>query len=133
VADAPAAPAAGRELGCWGLGGALPSEAVICCCADMSEPGVCSAVFFILTIIAVRYRTFNDYSLFINHSLVVVRGFGVWGKWDSYTTKHAVTSHLSEQWPYAFLVSPSLEGINSRFMSLGMRGASPCGADGSPF
>ena len=70
---------AGRELGCWGLGGALTSEVVICCCADMSEPGVCSAVFFILTIIAVGYRSFNDYSLFINHSLVAARGFGVWG------------------------------------------------------
>ena len=90
-----------KELGCWGLGGALRREAFIFCCADLGEPCVCYAMFFILTIIAVRYRSFNDYSLFNNHSLVAFRGFGVWGEWDCSTTYYAVTSHLSEQWLHA--------------------------------
>ena len=125
---------AGRELGCWGLGGALPSEAVICWCADMGVPGVCYSVFFLLTIIAVRYRFFSDYSLFINHSLVAVRGFGVWGFGVSGidappSMRSPVTSVSSGRMPSSVSISGR---VGSRCVSLGMRGASPCGADGHP-
>ena len=84
-------------------------------------------MFFIFTIITVRYRSFNDYSLFINHYLVAVRGFGVWGFGVSgLAVPPSMWSPVTSVSSGCMPSNVSISGrVGSRYVSLGMRGASP--------